>query len=86
MDPVIIVFVLATGFVSLTFVLPLLFWYTERGPTVHSTPQPPYINPVFQIKAVPPTLRPNSGTSPLTPYQVKVVPGVRLDRTRRIAV
>ncbi len=97
MDAVIIVFVMATGFVAVTVVLPIIFWFTQTN-TFNQSPMRPTGHPsysYFQTKPLPtPQPRPTSYMSQ-TPiqnhsdFQVKALPphpAVKRSPIRRIAV
>ncbi|MGA3109026.1 MAG: hypothetical protein ABSD99_06160 [Candidatus Bathyarchaeia archaeon] len=96
MDAVIIVFVMATGFVAVTVVLPIIFWFTQTN-TFNQTSIRPAENPnnsYFQTKPLPtPQPRPTSYMNQSNihnhqDFQVKALPPYSVKRSpnRRMAV
>jgi hypothetical protein len=84
MEPVIIVFIMATGFLALTIVLPIIFWCTQRGASEYTMLRPTQTanSPSYQVKALPPTASgsaaySNQGTTRISEpvsYQIKALP------------
>ncbi len=97
MDAVIIVFVMATGFVAVTVVLPIIFWFTQTN-TFNPTPIRPIEYPnnsYFQTKPIPtPQPRPTAYTSQANiqnhqGFQIKALPpypAVKRSPNRRMLV
>ena len=101
MEPVIIVFILATGFVALTVVLPLIFWFTQGGTQslASTSPKQSVRNVSFEVKSPLAQPRQYSATAHLPGssaeltqqlnYYVKPLPGVMSSRAplnKRLAV
>jgi len=100
MEPVIIVFILATGFVALTVVLPLIFWFTQGGTqSLANSPKQIVRNASFEVKSPPAQSRQYLATTHLPGtsaeiiqqlnYYVKPLPGVMSSRAplnKRLAV
>jgi len=84
MEPIIIVFIMATGFLALTIVLPIIFWCTQRGASDYTMLRPAQKanSPSYQVKALPPTAPisaayTSQGTTRISEpvsYQVKALP------------
>ena len=97
MDAVTLIFIMATGFVALTIILPLLFWFTQDASVGRVVPNSPARSPSYQVKSTPANLTPRTqdlvGAATRTDssfvYQVKALPGIAYPRrpaSRRLAV
>jgi len=101
MEPVMIVFILATGFIALIVVLPLIFWFTQgcTQSLASTNPKQSVRNVSFEVKSPPAQSRQYLATTHLPGtsaeiiqqlnYYVKPLPGVMSSRAplnKRLAV